>query len=224
MTALLLYDDWPQRHEGPGDVGESEGLGGLMNHVRKDHATIEEEDGGEENEDHADRRHALSPDGPRHEFPELVELDALVEDIKKRQSEGMLTGYEDWEHDRVQAEHIFLETPEELPSWLDRMRIKRLSKSEKHPRVVDLAERLVKEAIIAVPPQTWGVDLSFAQDPEHVPTKEEQLVFRLGFVFLAYRVDVWWWESVEVSPLPGRKHVSGAVRCALTAMPLSACA
>lgn len=56
---------------------------------------------------------------------------------------------------------------------------------------VELAERLVKEAVIAVPPQTWNVDLADAQDEGHEPTDEELLVFRLGFIFLAYRIDFW---------------------------------
>lgn len=64
---------------------------------------------------------------------------------------------------------------------------------------VELAETLIKNAIIAVPPQTWNINLADAQDPqERDPSEEELLVFRLGFNFLAYRVDYWWWESVEV--------------------------
>ena len=30
LNALLLYDDWPGKHMGPGDVEEGEGLGGLF--------------------------------------------------------------------------------------------------------------------------------------------------------------------------------------------------
>jgi hypothetical protein len=69
MTALLLYNDWPSKHEGPSDVGESEGLGGLMEHVKKDHKVVEAESEEGESEEHADRRHALMPGGPRDEFP-----------------------------------------------------------------------------------------------------------------------------------------------------------
>jgi hypothetical protein len=64
---------------------------------------------------------------------------------------------------------------------------------------VELAETLVKNAIIAVPPQTWNIDLADAQDADRDPSEEELLVFRLGFIFLAYRIDYWWWESVEAS-------------------------
>ena len=31
LDALLLFAAWPEKHEGPSDVGESEGLGGLVN-------------------------------------------------------------------------------------------------------------------------------------------------------------------------------------------------
>lgn len=199
MSALLLYDDWPQKHEGPGDVGESEGLGGLVAQMKKDNKVEEEEEqDGQETEEHADRRHALQLDGPRHEYPLLVELDALVADIKEREEKGELSGYAQWEDDVKRAQGIFLETPDELPAWLDRMRIKRLNEQEMRLRVVDLADRLVKQATIAIPPQTWNVNVADAQNPDHQPTEEELLVFRLGFVFLAYRIDFWWWESVEV--------------------------
>ena len=139
MDALLLYDDWPQKHEGPSDVGESEGLGGLMEHVKKDHKVIEEDGDAsdtEESEEHADRRHALSPGGPRDEFPLLVELDVLAAEIQELEKIGGLTGYSDWRDDVKQAENIFLETPDDLPAWLDRMRTKKLSKPVKYQKVV----------------------------------------------------------------------------------------
>ena len=201
MSALLLYDDWPQRHAGPGDVGESEGLGGLVAQIEKDEKVEEEEEqDGKETEEHADRRYALQPGGPRHEYPLLLELDALVTDIEEREEKGELSGYAQWKDDVKRAENIFVEMPDELPAWLERMRVKRLNEQEMRLRVVDLANRLVKQATIAITPQTWNVNVADAQNPDHEPTEEELLVFRLGFVFLAYRIDFWWWESVEVGP------------------------
>ena len=57
MNALLLYDDWPEKHEGPGDLDEGEGLGGLFKHISKEHVRCEEaaKDEGE-TEEHAERR------------------------------------------------------------------------------------------------------------------------------------------------------------------------
>jgi len=75
---------------------------------------------------------------------------------------------------------------------------KQLSESEKRVKVVELAETLVKDAIIAVPPQTWRVDMADAQDTSKEATREELLFFRLGFIFMAYRVDFWYWEAIEM--------------------------
>ena len=122
----------------------------------------------------------------------LVELDALAAEIQELEKKGELTGYPEWRDDVKQAEKLFLETPDEVPRWLERMRIKRLSKQMKSLKVIELAEKLVKDAIIAVPPQTWNIDLQSAQDADKEPTGEELLVFRLGFIFLAYRIDYWY--------------------------------
>ena len=51
--------------------------------------------------------------------------------------------------------------------------------------------------------------MSVSAGPDRDPSDEELLVFRLGFIFLAYRIDYWWWESVEVwqvSPLRTRSR------------------
>jgi len=198
MNALLLYDDWPEKHEGPGDLDEMDGLGGLFEHVAKDHVEKQEVEQGEETEEHAERRHAVAPGGPRHDYPELLELDALVAELQDLDKKGELWWYPEWEADKNEAERVFVETPDELSAWLDRMRIKQLSESEKRIKVVELAERLVNDAIIAVPPQTWKVDLVDAQDTSKEATQEELLFFRLGFIFMAYRVDFWYWEAIEV--------------------------
>lgn len=64
-------------------------------------------------------------------------------------------------------------------------------------RVVEQSADLIKQRVIAVPPEIWKVN-SAADDPELEPTEEELLVYRLGFIFIAYRVDFWWWESIEM--------------------------
>jgi len=122
----------------------------------------------------------------------LVELDELVAEIQELDKAGELTGYPEWREDVKQAENLFLETPDEVPEWLERMRTKRLSKQMKSVKVIELAEKLVKDATIAVPPQTWNIDLQSSQDADKEPTDEELLVFRLGFIFLAYRIDYWY--------------------------------
>lgn len=199
MNSLLLYNDWPEKHEGPGDLDEGEGLTGLFKHVAKDVVKTEEAaNDGEETEEHADRRHALSLGGPREEYPGLVELDELVTELHEMEKTGGLSWYPEWESDKIMAEHIFLETPDELPAWLNRMRVKKLSESEKRIKIVELADALVKKAVIAVPTQTWKVDFADAQDTSKEATREELLYFRLGFIFMAYRVEFWYWEAIEV--------------------------
>lgn len=167
-----------------------------MDQMQRDMKPVVEEQGiNDETEDHADRRHAISLGGPRNEFPELVELDTLVLEIRELEAKGQLAGYPDWREDVTAAESIFLEAPSDVAKWLERMRIKLLSEPDKRIKVVELAQQLVADSIIAVPPQTWSAR---APDPDREPSKEELLVFRMGFVFVAYRVDFWWWESVEM--------------------------
>ena len=197
MNALLLFESWPEKHEGPGDIGDNEGLGGLMDVVKKEHKEIKPSEDEVESEDHADRRFCLEPFGERTADPRLCELDALVAEMQELEKNGELADYPDWRDDKEKAELIFLEVPDELEAWLDRMRIKKLNKEEKLTLVKEKAAQLVKDAIIAVPPEVWSHG-DGDDDPEVEPSKEDQIVHRLGFIFIAYRVDYWWWESMEM--------------------------
>jgi hypothetical protein len=103
------------------------------------------------------------------------------------------------------------------------MRIKNLSKNVKLERVLQLAERLTIDAIIAIPPQHWNQaeqasnsdvktktpeEGGGAESPplprrelteeEAAARKESAILRRLGFIFIAYRADYWWWEGVEM--------------------------
>ena len=206
MNALLLYDDWPQKHEGPGDLDEGEGLGGLFKHISKEHVRCEAAAKDEwETEEHAERRHALAPGGPRDEYPNLQRLDELAAELNRMEEAGGLWWYPEWKADKTEAELIFLETPDELPAWLDRMRVKKLSEHEKRIKVVELAEKLNKDAIIALAPQTWKIEFADAQDTSKEVNQEELLFFRLGFIFMAYRVDFWYWEAIEVVFSPSQQ-------------------
>ena len=130
------------------DAGENEGLGGLVAVVEKD-VTVKQTktEEGDESQEHLDRRYALLD----RDDPRLAELDAMVAEVKEHAPDGTYP-YATWREDVQMAEHIFLETPDELPAWLDRMRIKNMSKERKLERVLELAEQLVKDAIIAIPP------------------------------------------------------------------------
>ena len=202
MEALLLYDDWPLKHEGPGDLDEGEGLGGLLTHVTKEQESNYAK-GGPNSEEQEDRRHALEHGGPRHAFPALVEIDALAAELQDLEHKGHLPMYKDWQDDIQQAEHVFLDTPDDLPMWLERMRIKQLSEDDKRLRVVELADSLVRNCIVAVAPQTWKDAGDIEQDPNRDASLEELLVLRLGFIFMAYRIDFWYHPRTS-SSLSGR--------------------
>ena len=205
------------------NAGENEGLGGLITVVQADVRNIKAEEG-EESQEHENRRHALL----HRDDPRVAEIDVIVAELNEEHAKGGTHAYPTWREDAKKAEHIFLETPDELPAWLERMRIKRLSKQEKRERVIKLAEKLVKNAIIAIPPEQWRIHANPASSNVHetrtleegggavsppAPTQEltaeevealkeahdeNAILQRLGFIFIAYRVDYWWWEGVEM--------------------------
>ena len=175
----------------------------------------------EESEERADRRYALLD----RDDPRVAEIDALVAELNEQHTKTGIPAYPTWKEDAEEAERIFLETPDELPAWLERMRIKSLSKQEKRERVLQLAARLVREDIIAIPPQQWRSDVEEAsavkvemKTPEEDRTSaeappaprqeltedeaavhaESAMLRRLGFIFIAYRVEYWWWEGMEM--------------------------
>lgn len=80
MAAILLFDSWPSQHSGPRDLEESESLGGLLAQVQIQNTVAETNEDGKENEDHADRRHALEDRalGLVVDDPLLLGLDELV--------------------------------------------------------------------------------------------------------------------------------------------------
>jgi hypothetical protein len=155
---------------------------------------------GEKGQDDQDRMSALL----QRDDLCVAEIDDLVAELKKQD----------------------LETPEKLAALLKSLRIKTLNKEEKRKRVIELAEKLVKDAIIAIPPQQWQIHKKKASSnvetrtlkegggavspsapaqqltAEEVEAKEARhendILHRLGFIFIAYRVDYWWWEAVEM--------------------------
>jgi len=174
----------------------------------------------EESEERADRRYALLD----RDDPRVAEIDALVAELNEQHAKTGIPAYPTWKEDAKEAERIFLETPDELPAWLKRMRIKNLSKREKRQRVLQLAAQLVTDDIIAIPPQQWCSDVEEASAvqvetktpeedrsaeappaPRQELTEDEAAVHaesamlrRLGFIFIAYRVEYWWWEGMEM--------------------------
>ena len=174
----------------------------------------------EESHERADRRHALLD----RDDPRVADIDVLVAELNQQHTKTGIPPYPTWKEDAKEAERIFLETPDELPAWLERMRIKNLSKREKRERVLQLAAQLVQDDIVAIPPQQWRSDVEEASSvkvktktpeevrsteappaPRHEITEDEAaahaesaMLRRLGFIFIAYRVEYWWWEGMEM--------------------------
>ncbi len=174
----------------------------------------------EESHERADRRHALLD----RDDPRVADIDVLVAELNQQHTKTGIPPYPTWKEDAKEAERIFLETPDELPAWLERMRIKNLSKREKRERVLQLAAQLVQDDIVAIPPQQWRSDVEEASSvkvktktpeevrsteappaPRHEITEDEAaahaesaILRRLGFIFIAYRVEYWWWEGMEM--------------------------
>jgi len=198
MVALLLFADWPKAHTGPMDTDDSGGLGGLVNvvTVEQSHKDLNAE---EETPEHAHRRHALGDRALLLQVTdrELKKLDAIIAEIQELEEKKELSDYPNWKDDAERAETIYLEQPLELESWFQRMHIMMLNKQGKLARVIEKSEELVTNSIIAVPPEVWRVSAA-NDDPHKKPTEEEQIFARLGFIFIAYRVDFWWFESVEM--------------------------
>ena len=143
---------------------ENDAVGGLVSVFKKDLKLTKNKE--EEEEKHRQYR---------------KELDALVAKLKEQdtpaggselrqaptgslvartsssdRTKGGTRAYPTWRDDAKKAERIFVERPDELPAWLERMRMKNLSKEEKFERVLQLADRLSKDGIIAVPLQRWN--------------------------------------------------------------------
>ncbi len=216
IEAVKLLDK-----DGDGKISRSEWNAGFAlfdkdgdGKITKDEFYLVSESTQDQEED-ADRRNALQD----RVDPLVAEIDALIDELEKHPYP-----YLTWKEDVKKAEHIFLRKPEQLPAWLARMRIKNLSKREKRERVQALANKLVRDAIIAIPPGQWTSEVQEAseivvetKDPEEgggaesppgpkkevtedeeEAQKESAILRRLGFIFIAYRIEYWWWEGMEM--------------------------
>ena len=126
--------------------------------------------------------------------PLLVQLDSLAAELEKMEREGLLeeaTFNPDWRTECGEGEELYVRRPENMESFFKRMGIKMLTKAQRREKLKRLADELLQNRIIAVPPQVWVEDDIDYHHPDRVPEQEEILVNRLGFIFLAYRVDFW---------------------------------
>ena len=202
MDALLMFHGWPAKHEGPGDTGENEGLGGFAQIV-KQHQRDHEEDDAEDLEERAERQANIEDGGDRSDL-ELVNIDKMKQELLQREQDGHMSDWyqcpeHGWRQDIAKAEAIYVQDPQAVEAFLEKMRIKELPAEEKRAKVLEAAHKLIEDNITATPPLVWSqASDEGKEDKDADPPKDQLIVNRFGFLFVAYRVNFWWWEAVEM--------------------------
>lgn len=196
LNALLLYE-WPSKEASVSDIDSEGGLGGFIAQMHKEQSILMADTKVQEEktqQDREDRRSQIEA-GNRSD-PLLVTLDEIAQELRELQKQtGRLDHYHDWAIDLIEAENRYIENPDALELCIARIRVKQLTYEQKQERVAELAHTLCQKGVTAVPPQIWNEILKNSDD---LPSDEEKIVRRLGFVFKAYRVEYWWWETTEM--------------------------
>ena len=159
LTALLTFDKWPSKSSGPGDIGESEGMGGLLAVANQGHGQA-----ADDVEERAGRQQNIEEGGDRSD-PELVAIDAFKEEMEKREAANcdlesppneatFRSPEEDWRSDIKKAEQLYVQNPAKVDDdFLERKRVKYLSTEAKKEKLAELAHQLVLDRITAIPAQ-----------------------------------------------------------------------
>ena len=195
LDALILYE-WPTKDAGVSEADESSGLGGFLEQMQREQKLIMHS--GEVQQDleyvhkRQERENKMNK-GDRSD-PQLMMLDELAEELQVLHSSCLLEHYPHWKMDLIEAEDVYIESPEALSLCVSRLRVKKLERTQKQARVQELAQELYATGVTAIPPQIWNED-SGSVDPD----EEERILRRLGFIFKAYRADFWWWEATEMT-------------------------
>ena len=179
------------------------GLGGLLEQMKSEAKGIAAEDDKteQENRDEVEERRRHIEEGDRSD-PHLIELDQLAAELEELESKDLLkeaTFHPDWRTELGEGEEMYVTSPADSEIFFKRMNVRKLPRSQRREKLKELADQLLKDRITAVPRQVWVKKDYEDSDICREPTPEEQILNRLGFIFLAYRVDYWWWESVEMT-------------------------
>jgi hypothetical protein len=173
------------------------GLGNFLEQIKSEMEAVEEG----EHKHNVDERRQHIEEGDRSD-PHLIELDQLAAELEELEERGLLNESNfqpDWRTELGEGEEIYVNSPAGSEIFFKRMNIRKLTQSQRRDRLKDLADQLLKDRITAVPPQVWVLKDVDNSDPDRETDAEEMILSRLGFIFLAYRVDYWWWESVEMT-------------------------
>jgi len=199
MEVLLLHT-WPEKYQSNG-AGES-GLGAVIFKIQNDEAAKNSEgsdatdDSGGTKDAEVEVRRADAV-GDRTNLT-LQQIDSLALELQHQEADDSLNPrFRHWRADLANIEDAFIQDPEQTQRMIAGFKLKMLSSEEKIYKLTRLADRLRKDHVTAIPPLVWKKEEHVREDQEAEPTPAENLVNRLGFVFMAYRVDVWWWEACE---------------------------
>ena len=131
-------------------------------------------------------------------------------------SEWYMRAEHGWRDNIAQAKELYVQDPRKVDAFLETIHVKELPTDEKRSKVLRLAHDLVVHGIIAVPPQVWqqstgeeqkkavdrkdeeGGPTDVEEEEDVEPPKDQLLMNRFGFLFIAYRIEFWWWEGVEM--------------------------
>ena len=88
IEALLLYE-WPEKYAGLGDVDEFQGLGGLLEQMKKEMKKDDDQESNEQRRHDIEERRRHIEDGDRRD-PRLVELDELAQKLIEMERDDLL--------------------------------------------------------------------------------------------------------------------------------------
>ena len=149
IEALLMYE-WPQKHEGIGDVDEFQGVGGLLYQMKKE-MNQTSEDKSEEHQHNVEERKRHIEQGDRND-PQLIELDNLAQELEELEHNGQLTEAAfdtDWRTDLGHGEELYVDNPDAFELFLKRLHIRKLNKNQRREKLKELTHQ-VSEKVCCV--------------------------------------------------------------------------
>ena len=203
MDALLLHK-WPNKHVQSIGAVES-GLGAVLDKYNfdraKEDAPAADDDEVAKKEEELRRserdERKQNADGARTDAA-LRRIDAIAVKFETAEDNGTLgPAFARWRSDLAGIEELYILNPNDAEERIANLRVMMMSLEEKTQDIEKLAAKLQQDHVTAIPPQVWKREEALGDDPEREPSHAETLINRLGFVFMAYRVDLWWWEVME---------------------------
>ena len=196
QSQTLLLFEWPTRQGGPRDADEKGGMDGLMVLVDSNNKVQDDEEEQAAKAEERDERQQNVQTGDTTD-PELIKIHVLEVEFQKRLDDGRMSKvyFQTACADIMEAKKIYVDKPDDLDAFLKLIKIKALPRDELHRSVLELAHRLVNEEVISIPIQIWHKKTPSDDDAE---IEEQHIINRFGFLILAYRVEFWWFEAVEM--------------------------